>query len=134
MCVCVYVCVSVSVCKYVCVCMYLCIALSFYSTHVVCIVCILYTLYTINIQYTQYTQYTNYTNYAGSQNFSKTSWGLGRSQPGNVEIGVVVVARSREEVEELRQRFPVRRREEAWGKVAAERGYMMARGPADGDT
>lgn len=72
--------------------------------------------------------------FVGSQNFSKASWGEGREQMTNVELGVVTVARTPEAVAELRARFPVQLASDAAYRIpAARRGYIMARGPTDGD-
>jgi hypothetical protein len=73
--------------------------------------------------------------FVGSQNFSETSLGFRNGQPKNVEIGVVIKASSRAEVEGLRNRFPVQLAPESdFGKTAEERGYEMSRGPSDGDS
>ena len=45
--------------------------------------------------------------YVGSHNFSATAWGVGRTQPKNIEAGVVVWAQAEERQEEWRsRRFP----------------------------
>lgn len=76
----------------------------------------------------------------GSQNFSKTSWGQERTplvkgeKPKNVELGVVIKACTREGVRELRARFPIALAPDAaFATPATERGYVVARGPTDGD-
>ena len=72
--------------------------------------------------------------FVGSQNFSKASWGERKSQPTNVEIGVVVKADTLDGVQELRERFPVQLApDEQFGISAVDRGYVMARGPTNGD-
>ena len=72
--------------------------------------------------------------FVGSHNFSKTAWGEGNQQPGNVECGVVLKASGIAEVEELRNRFPVHLAPDArFAEPAAKRKYVMARGPTDGD-
>ena len=72
--------------------------------------------------------------FVGSQNFSKASFGEGNNQPTNVEIGVVIKAVDADAVDELIARFPVHLAPmEAFGTPANDRGYVMARGPTDGD-
>lgn len=72
--------------------------------------------------------------FVGSQNFSKASWGEGNAQPSNVEIGVVLKADTADGVRELRERFPVQLApDEHFGSSAEDRGYVMARGPTNGD-
>lgn len=52
----------------------------------------------------------------------------------NVEIGVVIKASDAAEVEELRARFPIELAPDAaFATSAASRGYVLARGPTDGD-
>ena len=70
----------------------------------------------------------------GSQNFSQASWGMRNNQPTNVEIGVVMKASGLEAVEELKARFPITLAPLAeFRTLDTERGYVMARGPTDGD-
>lgn len=72
--------------------------------------------------------------FVGSQNFSATSWGQGGQQPKNVEVGVVLSAHTREQVRELWERFPIEMAPEGeYATSAAERGYVMARSPTDGN-
>ena len=74
------------------------------------------------------------TMFVGSQNFSAASWGLRDRQPANVELGVVLASHTPAGVEELRARFPIALAPDAaFGTTATERGYVMARGPTDGD-
>ena len=73
--------------------------------------------------------------FAGSQNFSKASWGDGEQQPTNIEIGVVVKACTRKDVDDLRERFPIQLApNEDFGLPAHERAYIMSRGPSDGNS
>jgi hypothetical protein len=73
--------------------------------------------------------------FVGSQNFSEASFGKDEGrQPTNVEIGVIIKADDADAVGELEARFPVQLAPmEAFGTPAHDRGYVMARGPTDGD-
>jgi len=46
--------------------------------------------------------------YAGSHNFSKKAWGIRRTQPGNVEFGVILFTTQVERAEKWRRRLPYR--------------------------
>jgi hypothetical protein len=73
--------------------------------------------------------------FVGSQNFSESSFGMNRAQPKNVEIGVLVKACAHAEVEGMRHRFPIHLAPaDDFGKTASERGYVIARGPTDGNS
>lgn len=72
--------------------------------------------------------------FVGSQNFGESSWGKNGQQPNNCELGVVLSARTHAQVQELRARFPIQLApDDAFATRAEQRGYVMARGPTDGD-
>ena len=65
----------------------------------------------------------------------ESSWGKGGQQPKNVEIGVLIKASSSAEVHGFVSRFPVHlSSDDNLDTSATERGYVMARGPSDGDS